>query len=285
MSEQITHTAVTDDCARLALHAHETCAAFRAALADHMDVVRLGGITRGGDHFTVDLLGRLREARPQQGGERRPQQKLAFVLGWLCHRAADRQMKPVFRSTDPDCPRRPTDCSVYHDVFLYREVYACGEREPYAPDFLDVQPAGLERLFRLLLQRSLLAMHTFIPGGEDIDAWLDAVIDRRQQFTVDIARYAEAFARPDPDRVKRFITDVDFYDPEDALIRLARALQRGEATDVDLEEAVSAAAEGSQYARALRRAFLYLRSAGEFFEGRLPESEVRERLDIGKPGG
>ncbi len=128
-------------------------------------------------------------------------------------------------------------------------------------------------------------MHTFIPGGEDVDAWLDAVIDRRQQFTVDIARYAEAFARPDPEKVRRFITDVNFYDPEDGLIRLARALQRGEGTDVDLAEAMAQAAEGSQYARALRRAFLYLCAAGEFFEGRLPEARVREMLDIGKPGG
>lgn len=285
MSENITHTAVTDDCARIALHAPDLSPAFKLALGEHLDIARLGGITRSGDQFTVDLLAHFRDAWPQRGGEQRLQQKLAFVLGWLCHRAADRQMKPVFRATDPNCPRKPTDCSVYHDVFLFREVYAGGANDPYSPDFLDLLPPELEQLFHVLLQRALLAMHTFIPAGDDAEGWLDAVIERRQRFSVDIARYAEALARPDPDKVRRFITGVNFYDAGDPLIRLARSIQNGEPAGVGLGEALSAAAGGSQYARALRRGFLYLSTASGFFERRLSEAEARERLDIGKPGG
>ncbi|MGD2174143.1 MAG: hypothetical protein PVJ27_01980 [Candidatus Brocadiaceae bacterium] len=298
MSENITHTAVCDDCCRLILHDTDTCAAFRESLSSHHDAARLGGVTRWGDRFTVDLLGRYREAWPARSEEDRAlPRKLAFVLGWLCHRAADRQLKPVFRATDPDCDRSPTDCSIYHDVFLFREVYDEGRRAPYAPAVLEQPPesapaagalnvAEIEELFRLLAQRALLALHTLMPDPDEADGWLERLFERRQRFRVDIGRYAEAFADPDPDKTRRFIEEINFYDPEEPLIRLARGLQHGEPVEsVPLQEALDGAASGCIYARTVRRGCLYLRAANGYFLGRLEEDEVRRRLDIGEPGG
>ena len=53
MSENITHTAVTDDCARLALDSPAICDAFKLCLREHLEIARLGGVTRSGDRFTT----------------------------------------------------------------------------------------------------------------------------------------------------------------------------------------------------------------------------------------
>jgi hypothetical protein len=206
-------------------------------------------------------------------------------------------MKPVFRSTDPDCPRRPTDCSVYHDAFVLREVYGSGTEEPYSPftaarDLPDhpgsaaVPVETLEELFGVIWQRTMIRMHTFSPDEDDIEAWLERLFDARAELYVDIARYAEALLRPDPGKVKRFIRDVNFYDPDDAVIRLARGLQRGERVEADtIGRALEAAASQSHYAQALAKAMGYLSTATEYFGRKIDEDTLNDRLDIGKPGG
>lgn len=296
MSENITHTAVTDDCARLARYSSTICPAHKEVLGKHLEIARLGGITRAGGNHVLSLLKRYRVAWPGRQEGDLMAEKLAFVLGWLCHRAADLQMKPIFRAVDPDCPHRPTDCSVYHDVYLFREVYGAGKHEPYVSDSLAVsadsnaatraiQTSDVEGALRSLWQRALVALHTFIPDEEDVDGWLERVFQMRQQFYVDIRRYAEAFARPDPDKVQRFLIDVNFYEASDPLIRLARSIQEGRPdTTIDLHAAVEAAASQSQYAQALRRGMIYLQAASDLFEERIDDETFKDRLERGKQG-
>ena len=124
MSENITHTAVTDDLSRLARHSPTICDPFKLVLEEHLRDRPPAGVTRSGGKFVPPLLEEYRAAWPgHETGDWLPE-KLAFVLGWLFHRAADLQMKPIFHATDSACTLDPTDCSVYHDVFLFREVYA-----------------------------------------------------------------------------------------------------------------------------------------------------------------
>ena len=296
MSENITHTAVTDDCARLALHSPAICTAFKEVLEQHLDIARLGGVTRSGGKYVVPLLDDMRQSWPARVQDGVMEQKLAFVLGWLAHRAADLQMKPIFHAVDGDCRHDPTDCSVYHDVFLFREVYGSGQEEPYAPEMLEATMASapatqafdvgeIESLFRSVWQRALIGLHTFIPDQEDIDGWLERLFKTRQLFYVDIRRYASAFADPDPDKVQRFIVDVHFYEGQDPLIRLARSIQRGTPdAEIDLQEALEAAASQSEYAQALRRGYLYMQAASDFFERRIDEQTFKDRLERGKQG-
>jgi hypothetical protein len=296
VSENITHTAVTDDCARLALHSPAICSAFKLCLERHLEIARLGGVTRAGGKFVAPLLEQYRKTWPDRQDGDWSEEKLAYVLGWLCHRAADLQMKPIFHAVDADCDLDPTDCSVYHDVFLFREVYGNGQREPYVPDTLEAkmdssvapqafQVDAIEGVFRSFWQRALIALHTFIPDQEDIDGWLERLFKTRQLFYVDIRRYAEAFANPDADKVKRFIEEVNFYDRDDALVRLARSIQGGTADrTIDLDEAVGAAATQSQYAQVLRRGYLYLLAASDYFEHKIDQETFKDRLERGKQG-
>jgi hypothetical protein len=285
MSENITHTAITDDCARLALYSPVVCVPFKRSLAQHLEIARLGGVTRAGGEFVVGLLARYREAFAEAEQGTLIEQKLAFVLGWLCHRAADLQMKPIFGALNGDCAEDPTECSVYHDVFLLRTVYGDGEAPPYGPGLLSLDYRETEAVLRSLWQRALVGLHTFIPDQEDIDGWLERLFRTRQQFYVDLSRYAEAFARPDPDKVSRFLDGVNFYDGQDSLIRLARSIQAGAAdAAIDLQAAVEAAATQSQYAQALRRGYLYLEAASDFFVGQIDEVTLADALERGKQG-
>ena len=285
MSENITHTAVTDDCARLVIYSPTICAPFKEVLSQHLEIARMGGMTRSGGKFIVSLLERYRKVWPQAEHKDVLAQKLAFVLGWLCHRAADLQMKPIFRAVDGDCAQDPTDCSVYHDVFLFREVYASGQGEPYVPGILSMDVGELEGVLRSLWQRALVGMHTFIPDQKDVEGWLERLFQTRQRFYVDLDRYAEAFARPDPDKVKRFLKGVNFYEEKDPLIRLARSIQAGAPeSEIDLPAALKAAATQSQYAQALRRGYHYLEAASAYFEGQIDEDALADALERGKQG-
>lgn len=123
MSENVTHTAVVEDCFNLMLASERICNAFKEAGRDHIRFIQFGSVTRSGDKFTVNLLDKYRSIWHTRNENDRLGYKLAFVLGWLCHRAADRQMKVVFREAEPESREFPTDCSIYHDAFIFRRLY------------------------------------------------------------------------------------------------------------------------------------------------------------------
>lgn len=295
MSENVTHTGILDDCFRLMQVSDEICDAFKEVAESQNDFARLGGITRSGDRFTVQLLESFRQRWAERKSDDKLEPKLAFVLGWLTHRAADRQMKPVFRDAEPNPTHSPTDCSVYHDAFVFKEVFAGGKEAPYntatfeagmqsLPVAAAVDSADVEAFFRALLQRALIEMHTFIPDRENIEPWLEKLSTLQQRFNVDIDRYAAAIYKPDPEKVKRFITDVNFYDPNDPIIVVARGIQRiGGVTASQVKEAAAAEAK-SHYGQALQMGYGYLCAASEFFKSDMEPEVLKARLDIGKAG-
>ena len=91
MSENITHTAVVDDGLRLMQAAGTVCEAFKQAARDHLDIAHLGCMTRAGDRCNPGLLATFRDRWADRTPDDLLEPKLAFVLGWLCHRAADRE--------------------------------------------------------------------------------------------------------------------------------------------------------------------------------------------------
>jgi len=299
MSEHITHTAVFEDSARLALHSSTICDELKLSLRKHHAIGQLASITRHGAKFFVQLLNTYRDQWPTRKAGDFTEEKLAFVLGWLCHRAADRQFKPVFRYSNPEHYSEersgPSDSSIYEDTVIFREVYANGNKDPFIPSSLDFgmdsHPAAkavsvdeVQDLFGGIWQRSLLELQTFIPQDDNLDEWLDLVFARLEPYTVDVNRYSEAYHRHDPDLYKRFITDINFYDATDPIILLARSIHRG-AVDytIDLSKAVEAAEKQSLYAQALHKGYGYLQAASDFFEHIIDLDEFSVKLHIGMP--
>lgn len=294
MSENIVHTGILDDCFRLMANSDEICESFKEAAVAHRDFARLGTITRWGDRFTVDLLSTFRERWASRSDDDQLDVKLAFVLGWPCHRATDRQMKPVFREAEPNRTQKPSECSIYHEAFVFHEVFQSGRQNPYHEATfersLESLPAAAidveatEELLRVIMQRALIEMHTFIPDAEDIEGWFERLFARQQRFYVDLERYAAAITDPDPAKVKRFITDVNFYGREDPIIAGARAIQCGEAIEASAIVDMTRAPAASHYGRALQLGFTYLLAASDYFIGAIDRQRLYERLDIGKLG-
>lgn len=290
MSEHITHTAVMDDGARLAIHSDEICPDFKTVLRDKIDICRYTAMTRSGDMFTVRLLRDLRSHWPQRRAGDLSEEKLAFVLGWRCHLAADRTFKPVYRQLDPEYYRKgdderggASDVSVYHDVVVFREVYDHGRSAPFTPSALDFRLES-HPAFRSLPVRAL--ERTVLPLWQQQLLQIQSRQDPAhfQTGRIDILRYAAAYHAPDPDKMRRYIFEPNFYNPRDPLIALARSIQRGTpGRDVSLKDALAAVPRQSQYAQALERAYRYLHAASEYFLGRIDERELQLRCDVGKP--
>ena len=277
----------------------------RVSLTKHLEVACLSSITRGGDAHTLKLL---RECRDELAHRREGdfvEQKLAFLLGWRGHNAADRHFKPIYRLVEPEAYEnagaedpdvfRPSDVRIYHDVVIFREVYDCGRsgRFPTAlldyrleshPGFQAVNVEQVSDLLSGLWLRSLLEVQSFVRTEENLDVWIKRTLDRYLPFGVDIVRYADAYFRPDNDKMRRFIVDNNFYDRTDPLIVLARSIQHGKPDrTIDLDKAVEAAATQSQYAQTIRKGYLYLVATSEYLEGRIDEEELGRLFDLDKP--
>jgi hypothetical protein len=274
VSEQITHLAVADDARLVALASPRICDPIRQVLRDHHDRMRLGAVTRGSEKFAWPIVKALRDRRgaPQADDA----EKLAFCLGTMAHRAADRMMKPIFKSQSADGACEPKDISVYHDVFLFDRIYGRGAREPYGEDALSpevrfpsapgLDSAAVEAYFRVLWQRALLSAHTFKPDYLDPEGWMEALFDRVQEFTVDVGRYHKALTEPDERIIRRAIMEVNFYDESNSVIALLGELRAGHA--VGPKEFLERCAVGewdSLYARAVSAAYGYLHVTSEYW--------------------
>ncbi|MBN1400399.1 MAG: hypothetical protein JXA74_06160, partial [Anaerolineae bacterium] len=119
---------------------------------------------------------------------------------------------------------------------------------------------------------------------DDAWGWLGRLFALHEGFQVELERYAEAIAHPDPDKVRQFIDEVDFYGAEEPIIAAARRLQRGESVAPAQVARAAAAPPRSHYAQALQRSYSYLRSASAFFTSDMGIDELRTQLDVGVLG-
>jgi len=295
MSDHIAHIGICDDAFRLASLHPEISPYLKELMAEHRDLAHLGSITRFADKWSVDLLLWTGEQRrgPAESRDPNTDAKTAFEMGALTHRAADRLTKPITRCWKGDDTGGDANTSkIMQDLLVLREVFGHGEGEhagafarPLLTAFNTREAAPLESAFRALLTRALIAMHTIKPDPDHIHEWLDALIHAVQNYPKSLAYYAELDQTWDPGMVKQYLTDLHFYDRDDRLIRLARAIQHGRTVDpAEVAEAHAADTPGpSRYARALSRALDYLIAAGQIIEGRLDRSAAQQALDIGVP--
>ena len=282
------------------------CEPFKSVLKKYWDIASLGTLTRSGDKYTVQLLQYCRDQWPTRKNGDFLEEKLAYVIGWRCHNAADRHFKPIYREVqpehykneaqqqgDPD-ERDVSDVRIYHDVIVFREVYDWGRRgnmiSPYlVQDNLDGHPAAialavepLEAAVGGMMQRTLLGLQAFTGRETDGTAWRKRFQKQLQDYYVDIHRYARSVEGPQTDYLRRFALENRLYDKRDPLIRLARALQTNSGhSDLDLNHALEQAKDQSQYAQTLRQGYGYLLASSEFFERKISEDELRHRLDLG----
>jgi hypothetical protein len=132
-----------------------------------------------------------------------------------------------------------------------------------------------------LFQRTLLRLQSWVDDGEDFDAWYAKFNDRFQTFRIPLERYSEVFRMTNFEHMRRFVLENNFYDRSDPIIRLARSIQKGSPDrGIDLKQAVAAAETQSEYAQVVRKGYLFVEAASEFFERKIDAEELTKRLSL-----
>ena len=83
MSEHITHIAVYEDLARIALSIPEICDAFKTYIQNQYDSGLLGGASRGNSDYAVPILEKYKDDWDSAKSAREVQIKIAYAIGWL----------------------------------------------------------------------------------------------------------------------------------------------------------------------------------------------------------
>lgn len=289
MSEHITHTAICDDVRRLCLCLDDIPVFFKQVWSDHTDISRLGSVTRHADRWSADLVAYVRDHPEDTDGPR----KLAFVLGALTHRSIDRHMKPVFTYFKQTIDARTVEgsiineCTIYCDMLILKEVFSIDHlfSESLFDQTLSQKRQAFHELMRTTWQRILIQMHTFKPDDDHVHDWLSRLFRGIQDFGIRMDLYEEIAANPDPEKWRRYLIETHFYHQTDPLICLARQIQHGQtASSQTVAEAVSGTtSDASLYARSIKRAIDYIRTASAIYRGEITPEQAKSHLDIGRP--
>ncbi|MEM1115222.1 MAG: hypothetical protein AAF845_02740 [Bacteroidota bacterium] len=285
MSEYIGHVIVAKDMLRVARRWGRVSRPLVGAVEAAPHAAWLGSGSGGGRHGIGPLAEALRGRVPFRGDD---VTRAAFLFGWTSHQAADGYFKAVYRNALavaynalPDHAKSPpADVAVVHDVVLMRERMDGGREAPFAPSIFDYrlesEPAAsvldvpsTEAAFGMQAQREAFARMSDASrgaGGALADR-LEGYFRRLDPFYVPTDRYAKAAHDPDPEQLRRFVHDVRFYDPDDAVFAIADG--EGPLPDADVEAALAAAdARGSLYARVVAVAARFAVTLGDVLEGR-----------------
>ena len=294
MSENITHVSVFEDAFHLMFASETICDEFKQVGRDYYEFAKLASTGNAGDTFIPGLLSRCRDGWDSRKPEDLVEQKLAYVLGWLQHRSSDRQMKPLFRFHEPNRTECAT-CSIYHDAFLYKNYHQGVPGTPYHEAVFQEKmeslpiaaafniPSVRGFLRNLFHQRVLYGMQYLAPDEGNLETFYTRMMRWHRAF-VRVSRYEEAIFSTDPEKYETFIVGDNFYDPNEPLLQAIRLLRAGKGISAEeLEKSLSATAE-SQYAQAVRQGYRYLQDASAFFKHKISLEEMKERIDIGKPG-
>ena len=301
MSEHIVHTGVVEDSFALTQYLSDVPDDIKNAMREYVNYARLGSITVAGDQFSFRLL---EEFRPEwKNRDEILEAKFAFVMGWISHRACDRQMKPIWavaemkgRGTDADPSLSPTECSVYHEGRLYNLYYAGDTTFKYAifKEELEKFPGSdlfdLDELANYMegsFAANMMNIQTFAPPPDD-QRFIEDVCMRSQKFYVDVNRYKKAAGNPDTKQLHDFVLDINWYDENDEIVGIAKKLRNGGVSSPDECDKVLECEPASYYGKALWHSLQYFITVAEYYKDHsMSIAELKNRLDIGKkgPGG
>lgn len=299
MAEHLTHIAIYDDTYRLILHSEDFHEAFRTSLRNHPDIGLLCSASRGNHLFAIPFLEEVRDQwkdrKPSDGVE----EKVAAAIGWLSHRAIDLQVKPMYLKIDKIQEARysETENEIYHDAVTFDKVYQRGKASSVSPevylseailaDHMHGHPAAsllhvaqLEPMMCGMVQQNLLSLNQFNTTAKSPDEWLDMFPNHYQKLGENLHTYIEAFQRPDPMKMEKYIHSVNYYNEEDELIQLARELQHEGKSSISLDDALAKAENQSHFAQGLRRSIQFISSANAFFEKKIDKDTAYDEVEI-----
>ena len=253
-TQSLTEMALIEDLTRLAMWDETLSERTRESLVDNREEAALGTLAPVGEWLVDTVL----DAPRSRFWFRRQNSlgKIAFVAGALTAETAREYFGDAQGSED----------QLARDVTVLRERSAGVD-----PNAADADT--LADLIGGLLPRSRQRWHTLRPDTDNVEAWSHRFFDWRDDFDDDVSRYAEGYA-------SGVAAEDGFYDANDPLVELARAPKDGLTNfDGDLETALAAADEQSEYAQVLAEGIEHVRAVDAYVDGRDDGEALRGRID------
>ncbi len=305
MSEHITHIAVCEDIVHLANVMPTVEKSLKQSVAHYPDECQMGSAARGNHIFALPIIEKYRSHWNTPQWNEEAEIAYAFSVGWICHRAADLQMKPIYKvsKSDENPPASKKANRVYHDAVTLHEVYGDGKIPPLSPRIIlstatfeqdmrslpatkGIDQPNLERLLNGLIQRSLLDQQDFLDDEKDIEKWIAQFLTKQQRLGDNLQWYIDAYQHPVAERTERYVTSMNYYNANDSIIKLARAAQQGNTIPTtEVTNALKTASTESQYAQALERGCRYLEYASQFFRKEIDQAKAEVVIEISMGGG
>jgi len=232
--------AVLDDCAQIAANSGLVDDRVASLMLADMNNNIPANVSRFGAMVQVDkaivdtsmekhsqALKTLETSAPSEETEDRletTQRKLALLLGWYMAAGVREVLAPLYQPDARMADRQPSEMSIYHDMEVLRQIAGTPQRTA-------VPAAEVESLFNGMLPRMIGRTHTLTPDYEDGMDWTVRVSHWRDDTMQLMQEYADAYAKPHPEKVQRFIKDINFYDADEAMLQLADKARRGESIE------------------------------------------------------
>jgi hypothetical protein len=262
--------AITDDCLRLALHSGDISPSFKHVLIAQDQrpspgtIALTGGILPASEQQALSMLQDLQVGIRGWRSGNRQDQELALLLGWIVHRGAREVLETASAVSDT------SEAQVYRDAAVIR--LWSGEYSGSATS------EEVTELLNAMVSRAMIRFHTAIPDYDDVEGWLQRMIEWRKSHHELMQRWGRAVANPGARLTQRYVTGPNFISQGDPVIGLAARLRDGETVGVD--DAILSEPGSSLYAQALARGFGDLRAASDYFDRRLDSTTLMARLRI-----
>lgn len=302
MSEHITHIAVYEDFTSIIKFSKKRFTeAFHEAMETAHDCGLICSGSRGNHLYAIPILEKNRELYGTVNYGQIEIEQVAGAIGWLTHRAADLEMKPIFKKiTALENPMLvENESQMYHDAVTFKEVFKGGEistRSPYEWIEDSLLAHRLETnfaskhfeidFFENLMSHYYVAQMAnqclFTESMENVNEYADKLVDYSHDLYEDLRMYIRAYNNPEPFKMQGYIHNFNIYNPEDELIRYVRYVREHDKapSEIHLESAIELAKEQSHYSRALVRCLDYVQALSDFFEKKISRDEVIKRCEI-----
>ncbi len=301
MSEHITHVAVYEDCARLIkADKNNFPGVFVESIEKGYDCGLFCSGTRGNHLNSVPIIEKYKN-RDKGSFKLKELEQIAGAIGWITHRASDLQMKPLFKIIEDE--KHPVfhdnECQMYHDAIVFKEVYLGGTissesiYEPFSPATLShdmnehpvadkINVPVTEQIFTHYFLGEYVKQHDFFNEMNDVDEYLDLVINNSQDLYEDLRVYINAFQNPEHHKLMEYIYNYNVYDQNDSLIQIVRDIQLNNKypSNVYLKNSLNEASQQSQYAQALKKGYDFVMALADFYQDKKSKDDTYDFLSI-----
>ncbi|MGF1637234.1 MAG: hypothetical protein ACFCUU_09185, partial [Cyclobacteriaceae bacterium] len=192
----------------------------------------------------------------------------------FCHQSAMEHLKDV-NQFDAKSPSGNLECKVYQDATVINSNYS--KRKPMG----EKQAKDLQSLFREMPPRTFTRFHTMMPDDSDGAAWIMNTAKWRTQTDAYFGELAMAIAQPDAAKTKKYITDPNFLNGADTILKRVSSFAKvSEINPTQANGLVESGMKGSAMAKALASAYHTMIVVNDYFGGNVQLSELERTLKL-----